>query len=121
MDVRRRVLEAIDQGLSRRQAAERFGVNPSSAIRWQAQRQTSGDIAPKQMGGDRRSARIEAEADFILGEIEKAPDITLAELKAKMRERAVDVSVGALWRFLDRRSVTFKKKQRTPPSSSGTT
>lgn len=121
MDVRRRVLEAIDQGLSRRQAAKRFGVDPSSAIRWRAEQQASGAIAPKQQGGDRRSAKIEAEADFILGEVDKAPDVTLAELKAKMEARGVGASIGALWRFFDRRRVTFKKKLRTPLNRSGTT
>jgi transposase len=121
MDVRRRVIEAIDQGLSRRKAAKRFGVSAGSAIRWQAQLQASGDVTPKPQGGDRKSARIEAEADFILGEVDKTPDVTLAELKAKMEERKVNVSIGALWRFFDRRRITFKKKQRTPPSSSGTT
>lgn len=121
MTIRRRVIEAIDQGLSRRQAAKRFGVSPASAVRWQAQKQASGDIAPKRQGGDRKSARIEAEAEFILGEVDKAPDVTLAELKAKMQERKVGVSIGALWRFFDRRGVTFKKKRRTPPNSSGTT
>ena len=109
MTIRRRVIEAIDQGLSRRQAAKRFGVSPASAVRWQAQKQASGDIAPKRQGGDRKSARIEAEAEFILGEVDKAPDVTLAELKAKMQERKVGVSIGALWRFFDRRGVTFKK------------
>lgn len=121
MDVRCRVIEAIEQGVSRREAAERFGVSPASAIRWRAEQQASGDFAPKKQGGDRRSAKIEAEADFLLGEVDKAPDVTLAELKSKMETRGVGVSIGALWRFFDRRRVTFKKKQRTPPNRSGTT
>ena len=33
LDLRRRVVDAIEQGLSCRQAAERFGVSASSAIR----------------------------------------------------------------------------------------
>jgi hypothetical protein len=35
-DLRSRVLAAIDEGFSCRQAAARFGVSASSAIRWQA-------------------------------------------------------------------------------------
>ncbi len=46
-DLRARVLAAVDAGLSCRQAAERFGVSPSSAIRWQALRRPGGDARPK--------------------------------------------------------------------------
>ena len=58
--LRRRVVGAIEVGLSCRAAAERFGVSPSSAIRWRAQEQREGDVTPKRQGGDRHSHRIEA-------------------------------------------------------------
>ena len=67
IDLRKRVIIAIDEGASCRQAAARFGVSASSAIRWQGLLRTSGDAAPKQQGGDRRSGRIEAYAAVILG------------------------------------------------------
>lgn len=47
MDIRSRLLAAIDDGMSRRAAAARFGVAPSTAIRWQAQRAATGSFAPK--------------------------------------------------------------------------
>ena len=34
VDLRRRVVAAVDGGMSRREAAERFGVSILSAIRW---------------------------------------------------------------------------------------
>jgi transposase len=37
MDLRRRLLAAIDDGMSCRAAAARFGVALSTAIRWQDQ------------------------------------------------------------------------------------
>jgi transposase len=119
MDLRRRVVEAIGQGLSRRQAAKQFGVSPASAVRWQAQLQASGDVTPKPQGGDRKSARIEAEADLILDEVAKAPDVTLMELKAKLQERGASFSVGTLWRFFDRRGVTFKKNSARRRATAG--
>ncbi len=64
VDLRQRVIEAISQGMSRRQAAARFGVSASSAIRWAAQLRTTGNVAPKKQGGDRKSGRIEAQAAF---------------------------------------------------------
>ena len=111
-DLRQRVVEAVNQGLSRRQAAARFGVSPSSAIRWAALSRTTGDVAPKKQGGDRRSGRIEAQASFILEEVAKAPDMTLAELQAKLDPRGVRVGTTSLWRFFQRRRITLKKRRR---------
>ena len=121
VDLRRRVCAAISEGLSRREAAIRFSVSPSSAIRWQAQMQASGDIAPLLNGGDRKSGRIEAEAEFILQQVEERCDITLAELQEKLRERGTRVGIGTLWRFFDRRRITYKKRRRTPLNSSAVT
>lgn len=47
LDLRSRVLAAVDEGLSCRQAAERFGVSASSAIRWVALRRAGGDTRLK--------------------------------------------------------------------------
>ena len=118
VDLRRRVVAAISEGMSCRQAAIRFGVSAASAIRWHALERSGGEIAPRKQGGDRRSGRIEAEAAFILGEVEKAPDITLAELQAKLKERGVGAGIGTLWRFFHRRRITLKKRRRMLPSVS---
>ena len=56
-DLRSRVLTAVDGGLSCRQAAARFGVSASSAIRWVALRREVGDARPRAQGGDRLSHR----------------------------------------------------------------
>ena len=66
MDLRTRLLAAINGGLSCRGAATRFGVAPSTAIRWQAQRLETGAFAPKPQGGDMRSRRVEERAADIL-------------------------------------------------------
>ena len=120
-DLRQRVVEAIKQGLSRRQAAARFGVSPSSAIRWAALERTTGEVAPKMQGGDRRSGRIEDQADFILEQVARTPDITLGELRAKLGERGVSVGTTSLWRFFQRRRMTLKKRRRMRPNRSAAT
>jgi transposase len=114
VDLRQRVVAAIGRGLSRRQAAERFGVSAASAVRWAAQAASSGDLTPQKQGGDRRSARIEAEADFILGAVEIKEDITLAELQARLAERGLRVGLGTLWRFFRRRHITVKNVWPAP-------
>ena len=120
-DLRQRVVAAIKQGLSRRPAAERFGVSAASAIRWAALERTTGEVTPKMQGGDRRSERIEAQAGFILGELAKAPDITLGELQAKLDEQGVSVGIGTIWRFFQRHRITRKKRPRMRPSRSART
>ena len=108
-DLRSRVLAAIDAGLSCRQAAARFGVSASSAIRWQGMRRAGGDARPKPQGGDRLSRRTEAHADLIHAALAEVPDITLPELKARLAEKGAQVSVSALWRFCRRHQITRKK------------
>jgi transposase len=120
-DLRSRVLAAIEAGLSRRQAAERFGVSASSAIRWDALRRAGGDARPKPQGGDRLSHRTEAHADLIHAVLAEVPDITLPELKVRLARRGASVSVAALWRFCRRHKITRKKRRRTPPSRTAPT
>ena len=112
-DLRVRVIAAVRAGASRREAAQRFGVSVASAVRWVGEWERSGRTAPKPRGGDRRSGRIEAEAKFLLAKIEQTPDLTLAELQAALHEdRGMTVALSTLWRFFDRRGVTFKKSPR---------
>jgi transposase len=120
-DLRSRVLAAIDAGLSRRQAAERFGVSASSAIRWDALRRAGGDARPKPQGGDRLSRRTEAHAELIHAALAEVPDITLPALKARLARHGAPVSVAALWRFCDRHNITRKKRRRTPSSRTART
>jgi transposase len=112
VDLRDRVVVAVEGGMSRRQAAVRFGVSTSSAIRWTSLSRRTGDVRPKQQGGDKRSARIEAWAPVILGAVEARPDITLSELRALLSEHDVAVAVSTLWRFFSRRKITLKKSLR---------
>jgi transposase len=113
VDLRERVVKAIKAGMSRRQAAARFGVSPASAVRWFTLVQETGDVRPGPLGGDRRSGRIERYAALILELYEKTPDVTLAELKAELAERGVATGMTTIWRFFQRRKITLKKRPRT--------
>ena len=68
-DLRIRVIRAVEDGASRRRAAARFGVSVSSAIRWLRDWREMGRTASHPQGGDRRSDRIEAHADFLLAKV----------------------------------------------------
>jgi len=116
VDLRLRVVEAIEGGMSRRRAAAHFRVGVSSAIRWAAQAEATGDLQPKPQGGDRRSKAIEAEAETIVSLVAETPDATLAEIQAALAEKGSRFSVSAIWRFFSRRKITLKKSRRTRPS-----
>ena len=109
VDLRKRVVAAVDGGLSRRQAAARFGVSTSSAIRWTSRVRETGDIRPLRVGGDKRSVRIEAFAPVILGAVEAKPDVTLVELREFLAEHGASLALSTIWRFFARHKITLKK------------
>jgi len=113
---------AVDSGLSRNAAAKRFEVSIASAVRWVKRYETTGEISPAPSGGDRRSRRIEAHRDYLLGLIRRTPDITLLEIRERLIANCGErFSSSVLWRFFDRHEITVKKRPRTPRSSSART
>lgn len=107
-DLRRRVVAAVVGGQSCRAAAERFGVSRSSAIKWSRRFRLTGSVAPDKMGGRRRPI-LDEHRVFILERIEQAPHLTLHGLKHELAARGVRVSHNAVWLFMRREGLSFKK------------
>ena len=84
-DIRKRLVSAVDGGMTRRCAARRFGVAASTAIKWVDRWRRTGEVGPRPRGGGHRSQRIEAHGEEILALIEETQDITLAELADHLR------------------------------------
>lgn len=118
LDLRERIVESVDADGGIRTVAACFGVSPSAVSkrrgrapagqgyknkihkRWRE----TGSVAPGKMGGDRRSATIEAEKDWLLARLSEAPDTTLEEYRAGLLgERGIRVGFGSVWRFFERR------------------
>jgi transposase len=111
-DLRFRIVTAIDAGMSRRAAAERFGVAASVAIKLYALWRGTGSVEPKPQGGDRRSGRIEALAEPILALVDAAPDVTLAEIAARLEaDHGERFAPSVVHGFFARRGITFKKNR----------
>src|SRR5207342_1055607 len=108
-DLRVRVIGAVEAGMSRNAAARRFGVSIASAVRWMDEYLRTGRTAPKPRGGDRRSGRIEAQADLLMRAIEETPDITLADLRERLM-RGESFAISTIHDFYRRHGITFKKK-----------
>jgi len=113
VDLRERVLEAVMAGASRREAAERFEISASSAVKWLQRFDETGSIAAKPTGGS--TSALEEHADFLLALIAEQSDLTLDEVVAAMRKRRIQGSRSAVWRFFGRHRISFKKK----PAGSG--
>jgi hypothetical protein len=61
------------------------------------------------MGGDRRSYRIEDHADFLRGEIDSDPRVTIMQLREKLKDHCgMSFGYGTVWRFLARHKFTLK-------------
>ena len=118
-DLRGRVIEAISEGLSTREAARRFKVGISTSGRWYRRYRATGETVARKQGQPSRS-KLDAHEGFILGLIEATPDITLAEIAAHLDERhGFKTAPSTIWRLLERRGMTFKKnraRQRTAAS-----
>jgi transposase len=109
-ELRSRVVAAIEAGASYREAAARFGVSGSAAVKWVQRFRQTGSIAAKPMGGDRRS-RLKGERDWLLQRIADEPGVTPAELHKELRDRGIQVGYLTVRRFV--------KKEKIKPSKKG--
>lgn len=67
MNLRERVVAAVERdGLSRHEAAARFGVAPSSAIKWVQRYRATGSVAPSQIGGHKPRVLRGEHRDWLL-------------------------------------------------------
>jgi transposase len=121
IDLRVRVIEAIEGGLSTRQAAARFSIGIATAGSWHRLWRKTGDVTPGRLGNPGGS-KLDAYETFILGLIGAQKDIALHEIAQHLAEaHGLNVQPSTIWYFLDRRGITFKKRRRMLPSKSGKT
>jgi transposase len=86
MDLRLRIVRAVERGSSIRAAARRFAVSPSAAIKLMQRVRATGSAAPARYGGHRRRVLEPHEAD-LRQLVEAPPDLTLAELQRELQRR----------------------------------
>ena len=112
-DLRARVVAAVSRGESCRAVASRFGVAVSSVVKWSQRHRATGSVAPGKMGGYRKRVLAPHRA-FIQERIGQAPHLTLHRLKDELAARGVKVSHNAVWMFLRREGLRFKKNAVRP-------
>jgi len=119
-DLRRRVVKAIERGLSRRAAAAKFDISVASAVRWHQRFKRTGSVEPDAIGGDHHSHRAEAHAARVLGWIDEQRDLTLVEIRNRLAEEGHVFATATIWRLLERHNYTAKKRLPMPASNSAT-
>ena len=110
VDLRTRIVSLIRSGVSRRAAAERFGVSPSSAVRFAKLDAEHGDVGARRMGRPPGTGKLAQHVDFLVEVVESIPDITGPELAAALLEaRGVEAHPSSVKRALAAQGYTFKK------------
>ena len=108
-DLRRRVVECVEDGVSRREAAARFKIAPSSAVNVLRLWKETGSVEPRPRGGFRHG-KLKPHREFILGVVERQPDITMPELAAKLlASKGVKIDPSNLSKFLIAQGLSVKK------------
>ena len=117
-DLRRKFLAAYDQGAGTlEELAETFSVSLGWAKKVSAQRNRTGQAerVPYQPG---RKPRVGVEAQRqVIAWVSEQPDLTLAEIQAKLRsEASIVLSRGRVWYLLRNLELRLKKSHSTPTS-----
>lgn len=109
VDLRSRVVAEVEAGASRRAAARRFKVGASSAIRWVTLKAETGSLEPQR--GRKPRSPLEPHKDWLLALTAAEPDLTLAQMVARIAsELGLKTSDSAVDRFYRRHAISFKKK-----------
>ena len=108
MDLRERVVSAVDaEGMSRHEAAARFGIAVSSAIRWMARYRKTGSVAPSKIGGYKPKTLRGEHASWLVARCQEK-DFTISQLVDEL----LKVDRRSVWEFLHAEGLTHKKNRR---------
>lgn len=109
-DMRKRLVRAVQQGSSAREAAIWFEVSASAAIKLVRRLRETGSTAPARMGGYRKPLLAGHEA--LLRELTTSrKGITLAEIRNELMQRGIEPgSLTTIWSMLRRLGLSHKKR-----------
>ena len=95
-----------------REAARRFGVSASTAIRIAASQAARGTLAPRRQGRPPGQGKLATYLGFLVELVEAVPDITMPELaRALEAEHGVKVDPSSISRALIRAGMMYKKSR----------
>jgi len=112
MDLRERVVAAVEtEGMTRHQAAARFGIAVSSAVKWVARYRKTGSAAPSKMGGYKPRTLRGGHAVWLIQRCQEK-DFTIGQLVEELRGvRGLKVDRRSVWEFLHAEGLSHKKNR----------
>ncbi len=111
LDLRERLVEAVENGSSIRQAALRYSVSPSAAVKLMQRVETTGRLEPEQAGG-RKPLLLEPHAEALTSMVATDHAMTLVEIQAELKRRfEVAAGLSTIHRMLRRRGLRLKKSR----------
>lgn len=113
MDLRSRVIKAIEGGLSCRATAIQFGISAATAIRWRARHKQTGGYEAMARGGNMRVWKLDDHYDVVMEVFETNRDATLSEMCSALAQRGIVTTKSTLDRLFVRRGFTRKKRLAT--------
>ena len=109
-DLRKRLVRAVEEGASAREAADRFAVSASAAIKLVRRVRQTGSTAPAKIGGYRRPI-LEPHADTLRAIATSKPGITLKEMRDALHARGIAVkALSTIADMLHRLGLSHKKR-----------
>ena len=120
VDLRERVVRAVEDGASRRAAAAKFEVSISFVVKLMQRWHQRGTIQPDRIGGWKQST-LAAHGERLRALVAAEPDLTIAELRHRLADEGIATSRSGVGRFLIAAGLTRKKRPSTPPSRTART
>ena len=109
-DLRRRLVRSVEQGNSAREAARRFAVSESAAIKLVRRVRETGSTAPARIGGYRKPL-LAGHEELLRDLTSSKPGITLAELQSALVSRGIEAGcLTTIWSTLRRLDLSHKKR-----------
>ena len=110
-DLRRRIVAAVEGGSSIRQAAGRYCVSISAAIKLIRRVHETGSLKPARIGGYRRTI-LEPHEALLRELVDAKSDVTLAEIQAELSRRVgVAPDLSTIHHHLRRLGLRHKKSR----------
>lgn len=107
MDLRRRVVTALERGESAASIARRLEIGERTVFEWR-QRHAEGRLEPEKSGPRGPTKLTEADHRKLVTAVAQQPGITLRELASMM---SVPVAESTVCRALQKLKLTFKKSR----------
>jgi transposase len=109
-DLRERALARSAAGETDRAAGEALSISPSCLSKWRKLRRETGGLKPGKMNGHKKPVLSGAIAEWLRERLASEP-FTIRQLVGELQARGVTTDRRAVWVFVRRAGLSFKKNR----------